>query len=50
VVQIQANAIEAHRAIVEALEAGDPEGARVAMDNHMSQTLNDLRAYVLQVQ
>jgi DNA-binding FadR family transcriptional regulator len=49
IVQIQANAIEAHRAIVEALEAGDPHGARVAMDNHMSQTLNDLRAYVLQV-
>ncbi|MDQ1597420.1 MAG: hypothetical protein QOI70_844 [Microbacteriaceae bacterium] len=50
VVQIQANAIEAHAAIVEALEAGDPEHARLAMDNHMIQTLNDLRAYVLQVQ
>jgi DNA-binding FadR family transcriptional regulator len=50
VVQIQANAIEAHAAIVEALESGDPERARVAMDNHMVQTLNDLRAYVLQVQ
>jgi GntR family transcriptional repressor for pyruvate dehydrogenase complex len=50
VVQIQANAIEAHAAIVEALEAGDPEHARLAMDNHMNQTLSDLRAYVLQVQ
>lgn len=48
VVQIQANAIEQHAHIVEALASGDPEQARLAMDNHMTQTLIDLKTYVLQ--
>jgi GntR family transcriptional repressor for pyruvate dehydrogenase complex len=47
VVQIQANAIKAHAHIVEALESGDPEQARLAMDSHMSQTMADLKNYVL---
>ncbi|AOT03055.1 FadR/GntR family transcriptional regulator [Arthrobacter sp. U41] len=49
VVQIQANAIEEHGRIVEAFESGDPERARQAMDSHMTQTMNDLKQYVLHV-
>ena len=45
--QIQANAIAMHEAILEALALREPELARVAMDNHMSQTLDDLKSYVL---
>ncbi|MCQ9164506.1 MULTISPECIES: FadR/GntR family transcriptional regulator [unclassified Arthrobacter] len=46
--EIQANAIAMHAAILAALTAGRPEPARVAMDNHMVQTLDDLKGYVLQ--
>jgi GntR family transcriptional regulator, transcriptional repressor for pyruvate dehydrogenase complex len=49
VVQIQANAIEEHAHIVEAFESGDSERARLAMDSHMTQTMNDLKHYVLHV-
>lgn len=45
--QIQANAIGMHEAVLESLAARDPELARVAMDNHMSQTLDDLKSFVL---
>ena len=47
VTQIQANAIEEHAHIVDALASRDPERARQAMDSHMAQTLNDLTTYVL---
>lgn len=49
VVQIQTNAIKKHAHIVEALESGDPEQARLAMDSHITQTMNDLKNYVLRV-
>lgn len=49
VVEIQSNAIEEHSHIVEALESGDAERARLAMDSHMTQTMNDLKKYVLDV-
>jgi len=49
VVEIQAHAIEEHARIVEALESGDTEKARLAMDSHMTQTLNDLKTYILHV-
>ena len=45
--QIQANAIAMHADILEALTARQSEPARVAMDNHMTQTLEDLKSYVL---
>lgn len=45
--QIQANAIAMHEAILQALAVREPELARVAMDNHMTQTLDDLKSYVL---
>lgn len=48
VVQIQRHAIAAHADIVRALAEANPETARRAMDNHMRQTLNDLRTYLLQ--
>ena len=48
--QIQSNAIAMHEAILNALATGQPEAARVAMDNHMSQTLDDLKSYVLRSQ
>jgi GntR family transcriptional repressor for pyruvate dehydrogenase complex len=44
---IQANAITAHADIVEALSARDGESARQAMERHMTQTLEDLKLYVL---
>lgn len=49
VVRIQANAIEAHTHIVRAFESGDSERARLAMDSHMTQTMNDLKQYILHV-
>jgi len=45
--QIQANAIAMHREILKSLRSGQPESARRAMDNHMNQTLEDLKAFVL---
>lgn len=48
VVQIQANAIAEHTNIVEAMRSQDPERARLAMDGHMQQTLDDLETYLLE--
>lgn len=48
--QIQRNAIAMHAAILMALSKRKPELARVAMDNHMAQTLDDLKSYVLRSQ
>lgn len=45
--QIQEHAIAEHRAIVAALRSGSGPAAREAMDHHLQQTLDDLRAYVL---
>lgn len=47
VVQIQANAIAEHANIVDAMRSRESERARLAMDRHMEQTLNDLKTYVL---
>ncbi|MCC5782457.1 MULTISPECIES: FadR/GntR family transcriptional regulator [Kocuria] len=45
--EIQAHAIDEHRRIVAALGSADPVRARQAMDEHMQQTLADLKTYVL---
>lgn len=45
--QIQAHAIAEHRKIVEALASADSGRSRQAMDDHMQQTLSDLKTYVL---
>lgn len=45
---IQEHAIGHHQNIAEALESRDPARARQAMDAHMQQTLDDLKALVLQ--
>ncbi|AIY03404.1 Transcriptional regulator, GntR family [Arthrobacter sp. PAMC 25486] len=45
--EIQANAIDMHEAILQSLTSRDPERSRVSMDNHMMQTLRDLKQYVL---
>jgi GntR family transcriptional repressor for pyruvate dehydrogenase complex len=45
--EIQEHAIWHHQRIVEALASRDPHRARDAMDAHMQQTLDDLKAYVL---
>jgi GntR family transcriptional regulator, transcriptional repressor for pyruvate dehydrogenase complex len=45
--QIRVNAIAHHEAVLVALESGDPEKARHAMDAHMNQTANDLRTHVI---
>jgi DNA-binding FadR family transcriptional regulator len=47
VVDIQAHAIAEHEGILAAMEQGDGEACRKAMDSHMEQTLRDLRTYVL---
>ncbi|GHG51466.1 GntR family transcriptional regulator [Sinomonas cellulolyticus] len=44
---IQDHAIEMHEAVCAALAGHDPQAARAAMDAHMQQTLDDLKAYVL---
>ncbi|MDQ1112150.1 DNA-binding FadR family transcriptional regulator [Microbacterium testaceum] len=44
---IQHNAIAEHEHVLEALRDADAEGARRAMDQHMQQTLDDLRTHVL---
>lgn len=49
VVEIQAHAIEHHRLVLDAIRAGDAVGARSAMDDHMTQTTDDLRQLVLGV-
>jgi GntR family transcriptional repressor for pyruvate dehydrogenase complex len=45
--EIQEHALEAHAKIVEALAAGNGENARMAMDRHMTQTMDDLQRFVL---
>lgn len=45
--EIQEHAIVEHERVLRALESGDPGQARSAMQSHMSQTLDDLRTYVL---
>lgn len=45
--QIQLNAAAEHQKIIDALASGDPERSRRAMDDHMSQTLHDLKTYIL---
>ena len=44
---IRRHALEHHAAILEAIRSGDPEHARRAMHDHIEQTHDDLRAYVL---
>ncbi|MET0163107.1 MAG: FCD domain-containing protein [Microbacteriaceae bacterium] len=44
---IQAHAIERHAAVLEALRTGDPAASRASMLEHMDQTEQDLRQYVL---
>ncbi|MGJ9402149.1 FadR/GntR family transcriptional regulator [Arthrobacter sp. KK5.5] len=44
---IQEHAIQMHRNVLAALESGSPEAARTAMLEHMDQTLDDLRKFVL---
>ncbi|MDJ0317334.1 MULTISPECIES: FadR/GntR family transcriptional regulator [Arthrobacter] len=45
--KIQSNAIDMHEKILHSLTLREPERARIAMDNHMTQTLNDLKEHVL---
>lgn len=45
--EIQRHAIDEHSAVLRALDDRDPTRARLAMEHHMQQTLDDLRAYVL---
>lgn len=45
--EIRGHAIVQHGLILDALRAGEPQGARAAMDGHMTQTLDDLRHYIL---
>ncbi|MEX5297165.1 FadR/GntR family transcriptional regulator [Kocuria sp. CPCC 205292] len=45
--EIQAHAVAEHRRIVAALASADPVRARQAMDQHLQQTLADLKTYVL---
>jgi DNA-binding FadR family transcriptional regulator len=46
--EIQEHAVKHHRSIITALESRNPDDARVAMDEHMQQTLDDLKAFVLE--
>lgn len=48
VIQIQINAIAEHANIMDAMRSHDNERARLAMDRHMEQTLNDLLTHVLE--
>ncbi|MFJ2442880.1 MULTISPECIES: FadR/GntR family transcriptional regulator [unclassified Streptomyces] len=45
--QIRTNAIRQHENVLTALRSGDPEKARLAMDEHMAQTADDLRTHVI---
>jgi len=49
VAEIQVHAIDEHARVHAALASGDPERARLAMDHHMTQTLDDLRTFVLNI-
>jgi DNA-binding FadR family transcriptional regulator len=44
--QIRVNAIAHHEAVLRALETGDPDTAREAMNAHMNQTADDYRTHV----
>jgi DNA-binding FadR family transcriptional regulator len=44
---IQRHAISEHTRILQALTSGDADAARMAMESHMSQTVEDLKTYVL---
>ncbi|TCL81745.1 MULTISPECIES: FCD domain-containing protein [unclassified Rathayibacter] len=46
-VQIQRNALVKHRAVLEAIRAADADASRAAMADHIAQTAEDLRRYVL---
>lgn len=45
--EIRINAIAHHETVLQALESGDPDKAREAMNAHMNQTANDYRTHVL---
>jgi GntR family transcriptional regulator, transcriptional repressor for pyruvate dehydrogenase complex len=45
--EIRRHALEYHAAILESIRTGDPEQARRAMHDHIEQTEEDLRRYVL---
>lgn len=45
--EIRTNALAHHTEVLRALETGDPGVARKAMEDHMSQTADDLRTHVL---
>ncbi|MGX1479785.1 UNVERIFIED_CONTAM: GntR family transcriptional repressor for pyruvate dehydrogenase complex [Streptomyces canus] len=45
--EIRTNAIAHHETVLAALESGSPDAARTAMDGHMNQTADDLRAHVI---
>jgi GntR family transcriptional repressor for pyruvate dehydrogenase complex len=47
---IRRHALDYHAAIVEAIRASDPEQARRAMHDHIDQTQEDLRVYVLRTE
>jgi len=47
--KIQIHAIHEHAQILEAPASADPEQARLAMDSHMAQTMNDLKTCVLHI-
>nr|WP_301952439.1 MULTISPECIES: FCD domain-containing protein [unclassified Rathayibacter] len=46
-VRIQQNALVKHRAVLEAVRSGDADASRAAMADHIAQTAEDLRRYVL---
>lgn len=45
--EIRTHAIAHHERVLAALESGDAEAARAAMDGHMEQTADDLRTHVI---
>ncbi|MBE9373667.1 FadR family transcriptional regulator [Saccharopolyspora sp. HNM0983] len=47
VAEIRAHALDHHTRILQALEAGSPDRARAAMEEHLQQTAHDLHAHVL---
>jgi GntR family transcriptional regulator, transcriptional repressor for pyruvate dehydrogenase complex len=47
---IRRHALAHHAAILEAIRAGAPERARRAMHDHIQQTEDDLRVYVLEAE
>lgn len=46
-VRIQENAIEKHHAVLDAIRSGDADASRAAMADHIAQTAEDLRRWVL---